>query len=813
MPTRKPAEILAPVADFDMLKAAVHNGAGAVYIGLPGFNARGRSSDLSMDEIREMAEYCHLYGLKLFGALNILIFETELHAVKSLVIESLQAGVDALIVQDLGLASMIHQLSDDISLHASTQMTVASSEAIACLNDLGFERYILARECSLEEILKIREQTEKELEVFVHGALCISYSGQCLASEMMFNRSANRGQCAQSCRLEYNVEVDGQIQKGAKAVFSPKDLAGISAIDTLKSSGIDSFKIEGRLKSAEYVAAVCRMYSENQILPEMDVLFSRGKSVGWLQGQKHKGLMNLEYSHHRGMKIGKVIERIKKAKFPSLSIETRQEIQPGDSLLFVKDNLEITGGKIYEIQRKGKILQVTFSKDVSLKQVETDSEVYWNSSSTLDKKIQQSWKNKELMKKVPVQMRITGQLGAPLRLELSDDQGNWVQAETELLLEPAKQSGLDETSMKKVLGGLGGTAFQLDSLSRNLDDNLFIHNRELKQIKRDCIAQLEEKRVQVRVPELKALSVVSKTKKDALPDQPQELSILVRSIQNFQKLEAAGVKTVYLDFPGIRNIRNAGRELRKTGLKLGLTTPRIFKGNETSYLTNILKFKPDVLLVRSPGAWQWILQSGLLREETELVADFSFNITNHLSAEWLLKKGMNRLTPAYDLNKDQLLDFAKATKAASLECILHASVPVFHMEYCVYANQLGKGENIDSCGMPCMDHKIRIYNEKQQPLRMEVDSFCRNTASMEEAISYSELIPDFKKLGVRYFRLEWAGGDEEELFALTDYYLEALNMDTTDRKLVELKRRIHTEVSSGMLFKADNYQDKKKNRV
>lgn len=209
MTTKTSCELLLPVGNMKMCLAAIHNGADAIYVGVPEFNARGRSADHSVLELKEIIEICHLYGVKVNLAFNVVIFEDELDAVINLLKEVLPLGPDAIIVQDLGLAKIIREFSPEQVIHASTQMTITNFEAMTLVDDLKIKRYVLGREVSLDEIKQIRAKTDKELEVFVHGALCVAYSGQCFTSESIGGRSANRGQCAQSCRFEYDLIVDG----------------------------------------------------------------------------------------------------------------------------------------------------------------------------------------------------------------------------------------------------------------------------------------------------------------------------------------------------------------------------------------------------------------------------------------------------------------------------------------------------------------------------------------------------------------------------------------------------------------------------
>src|SRR5690606_35036980 len=345
MPThpRRP-ELLSPVGDMDMCMAAVHNGADAVYVGYPGFNARGRTVDHGWDVLEEMIAFCHGRKVKVFLALNILLFEKELRLLAEDLPRALRAGVDAFIVQDLGLARLIRFMSPAQVLHASTQMTVSNHEAISLTEDLDLARYVLAREVSLPEMKLIRAATDKELEVFVHGALCVSYSGQCLTSEGFGGRSANRGQCAQSCRMEYDLWVDGERRDlGARRyLVSPKDLCGLDESPALIEAGIDSFKIEGRLKTPQYVAATASAYVRamdgaspvaREARDDLQITYSRGFFNGWLEGVDHQRLVDGRYGSHRGLEIGIVTGRMN----GSLRIKSCHPLRAGDGLLIVAD--------------------------------------------------------------------------------------------------------------------------------------------------------------------------------------------------------------------------------------------------------------------------------------------------------------------------------------------------------------------------------------------------------------------------------------------------------------------------------------------
>ena len=322
---RTKPELLAPAGDRTCLIAAVENGADAVYFGLQRFNARIRANNFDGGDLAEVMTLLHRRGVRGYVALNTLVFPSELAEIEETVRELVVAGVDAIIVQDLGLVRLIRAISPDVEIHALTQMSITSEEGVALAHELGCSRVIVARELSLAEIARIRRAIDMPLEVFVHGALCVAYSGQCLTSEALGGRSANRGECAQACRMPYQIVCDGRLVEldNIQYLLSPQDLAAYDLIPELIDLGIAGLKIEGRLKTAEYVANITRHYrmaidaawagQPVEFTPrdvrEMQLSFSRGFSHGFLDGNNHKVLVRGDYSKKRGILLGTVESR------------------------------------------------------------------------------------------------------------------------------------------------------------------------------------------------------------------------------------------------------------------------------------------------------------------------------------------------------------------------------------------------------------------------------------------------------------------------------------------------------------------------
>ncbi|MBY0514032.1 MAG: U32 family peptidase, partial [Gemmataceae bacterium] len=370
MATTHPApELLAPAGDWDALRAAVANGADAVYFGLSNFNARARAANFDPHELPDVMRFLHARNVRGFLALNTLIFSDELPAVAALVTTAAACGVDAVIVQDLGLVRLIRRLAPTLPVHASTQMTLTEPRGIAFVRRLGVERVVLARELSLADIRAVTANTDVPVEVFVHGALCVAYSGQCLTSEALGGRSANRGQCAQACRLPYELIVDGATRDlGDRAyLLSPQDLAAFDLVAPLIDAGVISFKIEGRLKGGPYVAATTHTYrtaidaklaATDFRLPrraELDLAqtFSRGFTPGFLAGVNHQKLVRGRFPKSRGVRLGTVVGPSRRGVRVELAEAFDDLVKPGAGVVFDvgRPEEQEPGGRVWKVER------------------------------------------------------------------------------------------------------------------------------------------------------------------------------------------------------------------------------------------------------------------------------------------------------------------------------------------------------------------------------------------------------------------------------------------------------------------------------
>ncbi len=812
-------EILAPVGTWEMCLAAVHNGADAVYLGMPGFNARGRAKTFSVEEVKQIIDYCHLYGVKALLAFNILIFEKELKDAAETLKEILPLRPDALIVQDIGLVRLIKALAPQQVVHASTQMTISNNESIELVSDLGIKRYVLARELSLSEIQKIRDKTSAELEVFVHGALCVAYSGQCLTSESQGGRSANRGQCAQACRLPYDLIVDGQKHDiGARQyLVSPKDLCGLNEIPNLQALQIDSFKIEGRLKTPEYVASTVRNYRRkvddqsahsSKAIHEMKITYARDYFSGWLNGVDHQKLVDGRYSSHHGNNVGK----ISKVTPTSIIIDSSFPLQAGDGLLCVDfSNKSEIGAKIFSTRRlQGSEFEVRFMPGFDLKKFSTGMEAFVNSSDAVDKELKQTFTDREQLKRVPLSLQLDGTIGQPLRLKATDELGNEIHVQSASALSPARAAPLTSEFLKEELSALGTTPFRAESLEINLPEPAFLHHKEVKNLRRDLVNLLSEARINRDAIEIKSpTEVLQELQSERLTQKNQgvaELSLLIRDKSQIAAIDNNIVDTVYLDYEFGKEYEDSVAQLRDMGVKVGIATTRILKPGELGHLKVIERLKPDVVLVRNLGALQYFRDRGL-----QLIGDFSLNVANSLSARWFLNKGLARICPSYDLNREQLIELCQSTPDTPLEITIHQYMPTFHMEHCVFAAFLSKGSSYKDCGRPCEKHRVEMRDPQGVVHPIKPDAECRNTVFQGKPQSAARLVPELLNLGVRHFRLEALFEDALELRKKIAAYSALLNANCSPEDLFNQLGVVERYgVTEGQLYNIRGWQDRKK---
>ena len=468
-------ELLSPAGNWDALKAAVANGADAVYFGVDAFNARQRADNFRIGELPEVMLWLHDRNVLGFLTFNVLVFSDELERAAKLLIAAQQSGVDAVIVQDVGLCRLARELVPDLVLHGSTQMSITSAAGVAQAASLGCQRVVLARELALSDLERLQQQLQQRhlampLEVFVHGALCVAYSGQCLTSESLGQRSANRGECAQACRLPYELIVDGEARdlEDQRYLLSPQDLAAWQLLPDLARIGIASLKIEGRLKDPSYVAAVTEAYRRgldrnsadvNSTRRQLELAFSRGLSSGWLEGINHRRLVQGRWSKKRGPLVGRLLQ-VDRSGW--LQIRSREPLRAGQGLvleLVSHDPLQPpreVGGRVMAVERLGgERLRLRLGPGrIDTRELPSGASVWLTSDPAWDSHWQRAAQRNVPITARDLHLSVRGRLGEPLLLSLP---AHDVSVSSAMELQHASQRPLDRSRLESQLGRLGGT--------------------------------------------------------------------------------------------------------------------------------------------------------------------------------------------------------------------------------------------------------------------------------------------------------------------------------------------------------------------
>ncbi len=783
-------ELLAPAGDWDCARAAVENGADAIYFGLEQFNARMRAQNFTEADLPKLMEFLHRRGVRGYVTLNTLVFENELTDAEKYLRTMISAGADAVIVQDVGICRLIRRLSPDFPIHASTQMTVTSVAGMEFARELGCNLVVLARECSIAEIEKIcapgetisspaTRHSSLPLEVFVHGALCVAYSGQCLTSEALGGRSANRGECAQACRMPYELISDNQpVPLGdRKYLLSPQDLAGLEVLPDLIRAGVTSLKIEGRLKSPEYVANITRIYrqaldklSEGRVTRgpdskktglaelappnasyEMEMAFSRGLHTGWFGGTNNQQLVHARFGKKRGVFLGEVVGVLRDA----VVVRLEGPLKPGDGVVFDagKPEKKEEGGRVYEVQGlKSKVqssqsVELRFGQgDIDFSRVHVGDKLWKTDDPELNRRLRQSFTGDAPKFQRPIEIEVHGLAGKPLTLIARDESGNTARVESSVPLAKAEKQPLKEDKLREQLGRLGGTSFKLGRLKIFLRGETILPVSELNRLRREAVAELEKLRVQPKrwsltQPEGRVPRAPNPVVSGTHITRPSEAELIVL-VRNLPQLEAAlqcGVTTVYCEFEDPKKYREAvrlcrvsrdeGREqaagesstLDSRPSTIFIAPPRIFKTGEDWTLEQVRSCNADGYLVRNYDHLKFFAND-------RRIGDFSLNVANRLAADYFKTGfGLERVTASYDLNFQQLEALLSAAPPEWFEVTIHQHMPMFHMEHCVFCAFLSSGTDFRNCGRPCDRHDVKLRDRVGAEHPVKADVGCRNT--------------------------------------------------------------------------------------
>ncbi len=810
-------ELLAPAGDWECVAAAIENGADAVYFGLDcGFNARARAKNFHLDELPELIAHLHRRGVAGYVTMNTLVFSDELPGLAPVIERVAAAGTDAVLVQDLGVARLVSKICPELEIHASTQMTLTSAETIQQAARLGIRRVVLPREMSLQEIRQVRAKTEMPLEAFVHGALCVAYSGQCLTSESLGGRSANRGQCAQACRLPYDLICDGEDRDlgDVRYLLSPQDLAAYPLIPELIEAGVCSLKIEGRLKTPEYVANITAHYRRAidqamregavtmspEDVREMELSFSRGFSPGWLEGCDHKMLVPGTESAKRGVAVG----RVERTTPRSVFVHVSAPLARGDGLAFDGDRAGGTqqGGRIFQLRQRGKDqkrvtagtdeVEILFGHgDVETSFIQPGQTVWKTDDPQLNRRLRQSFAGEDPHQTRGIDFHVEAICGEPLRVTATTAGGERAQAAGEIPLEVARKHPAEEQVLRDKLGRLGGSPFALRHLTAEIVGQPMVPVSLLNQLRRQLVRQLEQVATTPPVrtiaaealPQLTAEVRHKQGRAHPSPGQPDEdrpeasegnaptsrLHLLCRNLEQVAAAAERGADQLYCDFHDIRQYAEAIQEARQRGASIFLASVRIQKPGETGLLRVLTRHQPDGFLCRNLAALHYFAEQGF-----PTVADFSLNAANPLTVDWLRDTRAERVTASYDLNREQLIELVDAVPPRWLEVVIHQHMPMFHMEHCVFCAVMSPGTNKTNCGRPCDDHLVHLRDRIGTEHPLQADVACRNTLYNAVPQSSAEVVPELLRRGVRDFRVELLEQDRAATGAIIDTYRQLL---------------------------------------
>jgi putative protease len=705
---RRP-ELLAPAGGRGSLEAAVAAGADAVYFGLPEFSARARAENFTVEELPSVMDSLRARNVRGYVAMNTLLFPRELDRAAALLARVAEAGADAVIVQDLGLARLAREMAPSLPVHASTQMALSNGGAIALAREsFGVERVILPRELSLEQVRRIRSETDADLEVFVHGSLCLSYGGQCLASASIGSRSGNRGSCAQPCRLPYTL--------GGRRGFplSPLDLSAWELLCELVSMGVKGFKIEGRLKNSRYVGAATGFYRRaldaalegRSFAPsEQDLLdlaqgFSRGFTKGWLGKVPRGSIVEGSGPESRGLAAGRVVRSA-----PSgVLIEPCLELKPGDGVAFGSGESR-TGGRILKLIARG-ARRVELRLRSAPSPLQPGTEV----RKTSDARPPRLWACPP--RREALELEVRAPLGGALRIKAGSASGRQAEAVWETTLRRAERHPISPELLREHLGRLGDSPFALGKLSTPVLDPVLVPKSVLNRLRRELLAELLKP---------KALAcdadALARLRSKVLPmpsRQPPELRVLVRTPEQLQAALGSGcsLSRIYCDF----------QDLDSVPAGAAVAGPRVLEPGDESVLEALERIAPPAILVRNLATLPLLAGS-----KAELVADWRLNASNPLSVQTLLDMGFSRVTPAYDLDPEGLDDLLRRCGGSRFEALAYQHVEMFHTKHCFHSAAFLSGRECPSCPTRCAAPVLRLKDRKGVAHPIVPDGLGRST--------------------------------------------------------------------------------------
>lgn len=824
-------ELLAPAGSREAATAAVEAGANAIYLGGKMFGARHYAPNFDDDTLAEVVRYAHLRGVFVYITVNTLVENSEIPALVSYLRMLYTIGVDAIIVQDMGVAAVAAKVVPHMPLHASTQMTIHNLAGVEFLAAHGFSRVVLARELSLEDIRYICRHSPIEIETFIHGALCICYSGQCLMSSMIGGRSGNRGQCAQPCRLPFSlVGTEGpllQPEDAGEYLLSPKDLCTLELLPQLIEAGVVSFKMEGRMKRPEYVAIAVDVYRQAlnryfaapaaysvspEELKDLAQSFNRGFTTAYLLKSQGREMMSDRRPNNRGVHVGRVTGYDFKQRLAFVKLEAPLAVgdiiecwvKVGGRVNITVSSLQVNGQSV-AVAETGSEVAVPVQSPVKL-----NDRVFKTFDIRLTDKARSYFAEGEGKRKIGVKVRVTAQIGQPLVVSLQDEDGLIGQGATEFIAEAARNRPLTIDTVAKQAGRLGTTAFTVVGMEADLGEDIMVPVSEINDARRRAVDALEQRRLNafsrpaLTVVPAGILPQVSNRKAGVKP----ELSVNVDTVERAKVALAHGADIILFGGESYSHKPITGEDYhqvvavaRQKGKKVILTTPRIMKEWQIPEIKTILKIyaelAPDAVSVSSLGALRLARQLTCL----PLVADFSLNIFNSAAVSFYAQEGLTGVTLSPELTFSQIENLI-SRESITIECLVHGRLPLMVSEHCLTGSRLG-GVSCGTCTAACTQRDYWLLDRKDERFPVVTDQFGRMHILNAKELSMLPHVAQFARTGVNVLRIEGKFEEPVRLGRIVSLYrrLLAAGAEPTRELIDEISSLEHEHITRGHYFR------------
>ena len=773
----KEVELLAPVGSFESLKAAIQNGANAVYLGGKDFSARASANNFDRNELKEAVKYAHIRGVRVFVTTNTLIKQNELEDFIEYAKFLYDIDIDALILQDIGAAMTIKKLLPDFELHASTQMVAHSLEDVKYLEKQGFDRVVLARELNVDEIKHICDNTNVDIEVFVHGALCVCYSGQCLMSSMIGNRSGNRGRCAQPCRQKYkmiDITTGEEISSDGDYLLSTRDLNAIEEINKIIDAGVLSLKVEGRMKKPEYVATVIGSYRKavdeylmtkkvnvsHDIMADLYTIFNRKFTKGLLLGEVGKDVMNAQVPNNQGLYIGKVVNYNKKAK--RLKIALEENLKKGDGINLGGGVIGriIKDGNITEIGYKGETVEIDFIGEARRNQM-----VFKTSDTKLMDTVQSTFKQEKELAKSLVDAKVTIRLGKKPIIQFMDLQGNEAYVEGDFIVEKALKVPMSEEKIEAQMRKLGNTPYVLRKIEIDLEDGVSLPISVLNNMRRDCIDILSEERIPIKNRKYKDKKV-SYNPQSIQRDMDKKIRVKVKNLEQLLVVLDYDVDAIYYeDASTMEQALQYGKARNK---KVVYSAPRIIRNKEYKRLNKVKDLNTDTIQIGTLGSIEYF-------KDKEFSIDYYLNSFNSETINYFKNEGASTVCISQELNLSEIRETLSYTDI-DIESVVYGYAPMMISEYCPMGVVVRDCKKDKRCSI-CKESRYALRDFKGEEYRLSQDLFCRTTIYNSKPTCMLDNLEEVYEAGVNVFRLDFTGEKENEIREVLDAYIEVIKND------------------------------------